>query len=94
MEGEGANGGGIPPLATYFVFSSKYTVERYTSDLRVPYYVKPDFLKAYKGSLHRVEQSVEEDYISNLRMGCYRERSQSETLLLPSLVPVKSQSGI
>ncbi len=52
-------------------------MERYTSDLRVPYFVKSDFLKQYKGSIHRVEQQVEEDYISNLRMGCYRERSQS-----------------
>lgn len=65
---------------------SKYTVERKTAELGVAYFVKPDFLKHYRGSIQQVERSVEDDYISQLRMGCYRERNQSPpSLPLPSL---------
>ncbi|VDK45259.1 unnamed protein product [Anisakis simplex] len=59
---------------------SKYSEERFTKDLRVPYYVKTDFLSNYRNRLSQVERQVEDDYISQLKMSCYRERSSKETL--------------
>lgn len=56
----------------------KYPVERKTHNLKVPYFVKEEFHIEYKGSLRRIERQVEEEYISNLRANCFRERSYSE----------------
>lgn len=60
--------------------NSKYTEERFTKDLQVPYYVKSDFLANYRNKVSQVEHQVEDEYISQLRMNCYRERNQKETL--------------
>ena len=46
--------------------------------LEVPYYVKESFIKDYQGSIRRVEQEVEEDYMTHLRQNCFRERNYSQ----------------
>ncbi|KAL0964574.1 hypothetical protein UPYG_G00325830 [Umbra pygmaea] len=56
--------------------------QRQTQTLKVPYYVAASFTEKYSGKdLRRVEKSVEEDYISNLRNNCWKERQQKEGLL-------------
>lgn len=50
-----------------------------TENLHVIYYVNKDFKNEYKGeSLQKVEKSVEEDYVSNIRNNCWKERQQSK----------------
>ncbi|XP_018009018.1 dnaJ homolog subfamily B member 12-like isoform X2 [Hyalella azteca] len=61
--------------------NSKYTEHRVTPKLHVSYYVKPDFLREYQGSVRRLEHQVEEDYIAALRNGCYKERNHKENML-------------
>jgi len=61
--------------------SDKYSNRRVTQRLGTVYYVKPDFLKDYKGSLRQVERNVEEDWISNLRATCLKERTMKENML-------------
>ncbi|VDP14052.1 unnamed protein product [Heligmosomoides polygyrus] len=62
--------------------SSKYPVKRLTqSDLGVPYFVRSDFEQAYRGRIHQIEAQVEDEYIQQLRMNCYKEQNQRETLL-------------
>lgn len=61
--------------------NAKYSVSRTTQGLKVPYYVKENFHTEYQGSLRRLEISVEEEYLNNLRHACYRERNYRETLL-------------
>ena len=46
-------------------------------NLHVPYYVKENFHTDYQGSIRRLEVSVEEEYLANLRSACYREKSYS-----------------
>ncbi|KHJ92010.1 DnaJ domain protein [Oesophagostomum dentatum] len=61
---------------------SKYPIKRLTqSDLRVPYFVRSDFEQTYRGRIHQIESQVEDEYIQNLRMNCYKEQNQRETLL-------------
>lgn len=55
-----------------------HTNRRHTPTLKVPYYVGDHFSEEYTGmNLKNVEQSVEEDYISNLRNNCWKEKQQS-----------------
>ncbi|XP_046661842.1 dnaJ homolog subfamily B member 12-like isoform X1 [Homalodisca vitripennis] len=61
--------------------SPKFPVIRNTMNLRVPYYVKETFHNEYQGSLRRLEASVEEEYVTNLRHACYREKNYKETML-------------
>nr|CAD7200562.1 unnamed protein product [Timema douglasi] len=61
--------------------SSKFPVKRNTLNLKVPYYVKENFHSEYQGSLRRLEISVEEEYVTNLRHACYREKNYKETML-------------
>lgn len=56
-------------------FRSKYAVKRETNRLKVPYYVKNNFHAEYQGSVGRLEESVEEDYIDHLKYSCSRERN-------------------
>lgn len=56
----------------------KYSVLRTTQGLRVPYYVKENFHTEYQGSLRRLEISVEEEYLHNLRHACFREKNYSK----------------
>lgn len=57
---------------------SKYSVQRSTSHLGVSYYVKPDFSSDYQGSIRRLEQHVEEDFVSTLRNACFKEKNYSK----------------
>ncbi|KAK2583005.1 hypothetical protein KPH14_009050 [Odynerus spinipes] len=61
--------------------SAKYSVARKTEQFNIPYYVKENFHTEYQGSLRRLEISVEEEYLLNLRQACYRERNYREALL-------------
>lgn len=46
--------------------------------LRVPYYVGDQFSKEVTGvNLKNLEQAVEDDFISNLRNNCWKEKQQS-----------------
>jgi len=56
-------------------------VARTTQVLKVPYYVKENFHSEYQGSLRRLEISIEEEYVSNLRQSCVREKTYSMYLL-------------
>ncbi|KAI6206841.1 hypothetical protein M3Y94_00960200 [Aphelenchoides besseyi] len=58
-----------------------YTIQRYTKDLRVPYYVRPDFISKHGDRISYVEQQVEEEYVNRLRLNCYREKNNRETAL-------------
>lgn len=59
----------------------KYSLEKHTTALKVPYYVKENFNEYYDGNLRRLEANIEEEYVGMLRHNCYRERSQRESLL-------------
>ncbi|XP_063218196.1 dnaJ homolog subfamily B member 12 [Bacillus rossius redtenbacheri] len=61
--------------------SPKFPVQRKTLNLKVPYYVKENFHTEYQGSLRRLEITVEEEYVNNLRHACYREKNYRETML-------------
>ena len=53
-----------------------------TSNLQVPYYVKPDFNNEYQGSMRRLEQHVEEDYVTTLRNACFKEKKDSKFIYI------------
>uniref|UniRef100_A0A1A9WI20 J domain-containing protein n=1 Tax=Glossina brevipalpis TaxID=37001 RepID=A0A1A9WI20_9MUSC len=61
--------------------SSKYSVHRQTQHLSVSYYVKENFGKEYLGSLTRLEDSVEEDYVYTMKQNCFRERNYREAMM-------------
>lgn len=61
--------------------SAKYPVERQTRHLRIPYYVKDTFNSEYQGSIRRIEQQVEEEYVTSLRASCIREKNYKESML-------------
>lgn len=62
-----------------FSRSTGQTIKRQTENLRVDYYVTRDFKSEYKGSaLQQIEKNVEEDYVSNVRNNCWKERQTSE----------------
>ncbi|KAJ8951632.1 hypothetical protein NQ318_012302 [Aromia moschata] len=61
--------------------TSKYPILRKTQNMGFPYYVKENFHTEYQGSVKRLEISVEEDYISNLRHACYREKNYRESMI-------------
>ena len=58
--------------------SAGYTQKRLTEHLKVPYYVGEQFSKEFTGMNRRnLERTVEDDYISNLRNNCWKEKQQS-----------------
>ncbi|XP_014277305.1 dnaJ homolog subfamily B member 12 [Halyomorpha halys] len=61
--------------------NSKFPVMKTTMSLKVPYYVKENFASTYQGSIRRLEASVEEEFIANLRNACFREKQYRESLL-------------
>ncbi|KAK6633962.1 hypothetical protein RUM44_004569 [Polyplax serrata] len=61
--------------------SNKFSVERATARLKIPYYVKENFHNEYQGSLPRLEQAVEEEHLNHLQNECYKERSYRETII-------------
>ncbi|XP_057273917.1 dnaJ homolog subfamily B member 14 isoform X2 [Pezoporus wallicus] len=76
-----------PPYALYPRSSTGQTIKMQTENLRVIYYVNKDFKNEYKGeSLQKVEKSVEEDYVSNIRNNCWKERQQKTDLLYAAKV--------
>lgn len=54
---------------------SRYPIRRHTVHLKIQYFVREKFEAEYQGSLARLENSVEEDYIAVMRQNCYRERN-------------------
>lgn len=60
-----------------FVNFRKYSTERRTVGTNIPYYVTENFHE-YQGSLGRLEASVEDEYKTNLRYTCNRERNYSK----------------
>lgn len=63
----------------FFSRSTGQTVKRQTENLHVDYYVTRDFKSEYKGSaLQQIEKNVEDDYVSNVRNNCWKERQTSE----------------
>ncbi|XP_035179948.1 dnaJ homolog subfamily B member 14 isoform X1 [Oxyura jamaicensis] len=76
-----------PPYALYPRSSTGQTIKMKTENLGVVYYVNKDFRNEYKGvSLQKVEKSVEEDYVSNIRNNCWKERQQKTDLLYAAKV--------
>jgi len=61
--------------------NQKYSVQRFTKELQIPYFVKPDFVDNYRNKVKQIENQVEDEYVSQLRMNCYREKNQRETML-------------
>lgn len=61
---------------------SKFPIKKITKNLAVPYYVKESFHVTYTGSHKRLEASVEEEFISNLRNACLRERQYRKYLYI------------
>lgn len=59
------------------MFNRKYAIERRTVATNIPYYVTENFHE-YQGSLGRLEAAVEDEYKTNLRYACNRERNYSE----------------
>nr|XP_032618915.1 dnaJ homolog subfamily B member 14 [Chelonoidis abingdonii] len=76
-----------PPYALYPRSGTGQTIKMKTENLGVIYYVNKDFRNEYKGvSLQKVEKSVEEDYVSNIRNNCWKERQQKTDLLYAAKV--------
>uniref|UniRef100_A0A671M7C4 DnaJ homolog subfamily B member 14 n=1 Tax=Sinocyclocheilus anshuiensis TaxID=1608454 RepID=A0A671M7C4_9TELE len=76
-----------PPYSLYSRPSTGQTVKRQTENLHVDYFVTRDFKSEYKGSaLLKIEKSVEEDYVSNVRNNCWRERQTKTDLLYAAKV--------
>ncbi|XP_053695124.1 dnaJ homolog subfamily B member 14-like [Sabethes cyaneus] len=59
----------------------KYSVERRTLNLKIPYYVKDNFVSEYQGSLSRLEHSVEEEYIMYMKRSCHNERNYRDAMM-------------
>ncbi|MBN3312257.1 DJB12 protein, partial [Atractosteus spatula] len=71
-----------PPYSLSHRPSVGHTHRRLTATLKVPYYVGEHFGEEYTGvNLKNIERSVEDDYISNLRNNCWKEKQQKEGLL-------------
>ncbi|XP_031718952.1 dnaJ homolog subfamily B member 14 isoform X1 [Anarrhichthys ocellatus] len=76
-----------PPYSLYSRPSTGQTVKRQTENLHVDYYVARDFRSEFKGSaLHQIEKSVEDDYVSNVRNNCWKERQTKTDLLYAAKV--------
>nr|XP_006630339.2 PREDICTED: dnaJ homolog subfamily B member 12 isoform X1 [Lepisosteus oculatus] len=71
-----------PPYSLSHRPSVGHTHRRLTATLKVPYYVGEHFAEEYTGAnLKNIDRSVEDDYISNLRNNCWKEKQQKEGLL-------------
>ncbi|XP_048402142.1 dnaJ homolog subfamily B member 14 [Stegostoma tigrinum] len=76
-----------PPYSLYYRAALEHTIRKQTSNLKVVYYVNKDFDKEYTGvALQKVEKSVEDDYINNLRNNCWKERQERNDYLYASKV--------
>lgn len=71
-----------PAYSLSFRPSAGYSQKRLTENLKVPYYVGEHFSREFTGvNLKNLEKSVEDDYISNLRNNCWKEKQQKEGML-------------
>lgn len=69
-----------PPYSLHA--TSKYVFRRQVEPYGIPYFVKDDFEKQYRGKdLKKIEASVYEDYIHELRNRCVRERNYRENMI-------------
>ncbi|KAJ4944810.1 hypothetical protein JOQ06_013350 [Pogonophryne albipinna] len=76
-----------PPFSLYSRPSTGQTIKRQTENLHVDYYVARDFKSEFRGSaLHQIEKNVEEDYVSNVRNNCWKERQTKTDLLYAAKV--------
>ncbi|XP_014905436.1 dnaJ homolog subfamily B member 14 [Poecilia latipinna] len=76
-----------PPYSLYSRPSTGQTVKRQTDNLRVDYYVTRDFKSEFKGSaLQQIEKNVEDDYVTNVRNTCWKERQTKTDLLYAAKV--------
>ncbi|XP_054634720.1 dnaJ homolog subfamily B member 14 [Dunckerocampus dactyliophorus] len=76
-----------PPYSLYSRPSTGQTVKRQTENLHVYYYVTRDFKSEFKGSaLQQIEKNVEDDYVSNVRNNCWKERQTKTDLLYAAKV--------
>ncbi|KAK7919064.1 hypothetical protein WMY93_010348 [Mugilogobius chulae] len=74
--------GHSPAYSLSYRPSAGYSHKRLTEKLRVPYFVGEHFSKEWSGgNLKNLERSVEDDYISNLRNNCWKEKQQKEGML-------------
>ncbi|XP_056285846.1 dnaJ homolog subfamily B member 12b [Pseudoliparis swirei] len=68
-----------PTYSLSFRPSAGYTQRRLTMNLKVPYYVGEQFASEFTGlNLKNLERTVEEDFVSNLRDNCWKEKQQKE----------------
>lgn len=68
----------LPHFVLFSRRSAGYTQRRLTENLKVPYYVGEQFSREFTGlNLKNLERTVEDDYISNLRNNCWKEKQQS-----------------
>ncbi|KAF7660426.1 hypothetical protein LDENG_00281970 [Lucifuga dentata] len=75
------------PYSLYSRPSMGQTVKRQTENLHVDYYVTRDFKSEHKGAaLQQIEKNVEEDYVSNVRNNCWKERQTKTDLLYAAKV--------
>ncbi|XP_048855865.1 dnaJ homolog subfamily B member 14 [Brienomyrus brachyistius] len=76
-----------PPYSLYSRPSTGQTVKRQTENLHIDYYVTRDFRSEYKGTtLQKVEKNVEDEYISNVRNNCWKEKQTKTDLLYAAKV--------
>lgn len=76
-----------PPYSLYSRPTTGQTIKRQTENLHVDYYVTRDFKSEFKGSaLQQIEKNVEEDYVSNVRNNCWKERQTKTDLLYAAKV--------
>uniref|UniRef100_A0A1A8PPH9 DnaJ homolog subfamily B member 14 n=2 Tax=Nothobranchius TaxID=28779 RepID=A0A1A8PPH9_9TELE len=76
-----------PPYSLYSRPSTGQTVKRQTQNLRVDYYVTQDFKSEFKYSaVQQIEKNVEEDYVTNVRNNCWKERQTKTDLLYAAKV--------
>uniref|UniRef100_U5EXV9 J domain-containing protein n=1 Tax=Corethrella appendiculata TaxID=1370023 RepID=U5EXV9_9DIPT len=61
--------------------SSKYSVERKTLTYKIPYYVQKNFDNEYQGSIGRLENSVEEEFIATMKRACHNEKNYREAMM-------------
>ncbi|TNN83779.1 DnaJ subfamily B member 12 [Liparis tanakae] len=68
-----------PTYSLSFRPSAGYSQRRLTMNLKVPYYVGEQFSSEFTGlNLKNLERTVEEDFVSNLRNNCWKEKQQKE----------------
>lgn len=69
----------IPDPAYKLEPTSVYSMERFTQRLKIPYYVKSDFLKKESGftekNLEILEQGIENEIVRELQYACYGEKN-------------------